>query len=136
MSKHSDEMRKQRMRKRARGIARTVEPESRELAGGIPEQYLGVLQTIELMLLGTVRADRRIDDSVMEAGLVAAIEGRADEDEVVAKVIAGLDAVRASRPDMPLPAWRDCLRTILDTLRLHSTRRPGDYGYLLFISPY
>ena len=136
MSKHADEMRKQRMRKRARGIARTGEPEPRELAGGVPEQYVGVLQTIELMLLGTVRADRRIDDSVVEAGLVAAIEGRTDEDEVVTKVIGGLSAVRASRPDIPPPAWRDCLRTILDALRHHSTRRPGDYGYLLSISPY
>lgn len=136
MSKHSDEMRKQRMRKRARGIARAVEPEARELAGGIPDQYVGVLQTIELMLLGTVRADRRIDDSTIEEGLIAAIEGRTDEDEVVTKVIGGLSATRASRPDIPPPAWRDCLRTILDTLRLHSTRRPGDYGYLRFISPY
>jgi hypothetical protein len=51
-------------------------------------------------------------------------------------VVGGLSAVRESRPDIPLPVWRDSLRTILDTLRLHSTRRPGDYGYLRFISPY
>jgi hypothetical protein len=136
MSKRSDEMRKQRMRKRAMGIPRTLAPEPRELADGIPEQYVDVLQNIELMLLGTVRADRRVDDSVIEEGLVAAIEGQADEDELVTKVTAGLNAVLASRPDMPKPAWRDSLRTILDTLRRHSTRRPGDYGYLRFISPY
>jgi hypothetical protein len=136
MSKRADEMRKQRMRKRALGIPRTSEPEPRELPGGIPEQYLGILQTVEMMLLGTVRTDRRIDDSVIEAGLIAAIDGKAGEGELVAKVVAGLNAARASAANMPLPAWRDSLRTILDTLRLHSTRRPGDYGYLRFISPY
>ena len=43
---------------------------------------------------------------------------------------------RGVRGDTPDKVWRDGLRVICDSVRLHSSFRPGDRGYLNFVSPF
>jgi hypothetical protein len=141
MSKQSEELRKQRMRKRARGIPR-IPPSSSpgQLLKRMPQEHSDVLQNIEFMLAQNWREDPRVDDAVLDTALELALTASTDDqpiaDSRVAHVLATLGGIRDMRADVPDDVWHDCLLTVRQSVRRHSSCRPGERGYLEFVSPF
>jgi hypothetical protein len=102
----------------------------------VSRQHADVLQNIESTLLSTYREDDQVDDAVVFAALEASIAGKETTDILVADLVDQLAAVREFRLDQPVEVWRDCLRVVRDSVKLHSSLSPGDTSYLNFVGRY
>jgi hypothetical protein len=95
-----------------------------------------VLQNIEFVLVKLWRQDPAIDDRAATTALRASLAGREPDDPRAAELFRSLAEIRAMRADVPEDVWRGCLRTVDDSVRRHSDRRPGETGYLRFASQF
>jgi hypothetical protein len=95
-----------------------------------------VLQNIEFFLVQCYRQDPEIDDRAVDAALQAYLNNSEPEDEKVGILLDALDTVREFRSDVDDEVWRDAVRTVRDSVRRHSSRRPGETGYLDFVAPF
>jgi uncharacterized alpha-E superfamily protein len=98
--------------------------------------YPDVLQNIEFVLISQYREDRRIDDRIVVDALKAAIRDGTSEDDLVESLNMELEEVRLFRSDVSDDIWRDCLRTVLQSVHRHSDLRPGEQEYLDFVSDF
>ena len=98
--------------------------------------YRDVLQNIEFVLVTEWRDIPRADDADVEKALLGALNGEARGDARVHRMVDGLSEMRAFRSDIVEPTWRDCLRTVLQSVRRHSSRRPGERSYLHFAAAF
>ena len=95
-----------------------------------------VLQNIEFVLVTRYREDRTIDDRIIADALEAAIHGDTPEDTLAQSLNESLEGMREFRHDISDETWRDCLRTVLQSVHRHSSLRPGSRGYLDFVSDF
>ena len=102
----------------------------------VVREHQDVLQNIEFALVAEYRNDRTIDDCIIAEVLKSAIHNNAPTDDRAQSLDRGLREIRQLRSDVPDDVWRDCLRTILQSVRLHSSLKQGSKGYLNFVSDY
>lgn len=110
------------------------EPDSDKLLKRMTRDHLDVLQNIEFSLMSAHRDDHSIDDLKIATALEAAIRGDFSEDYGVNSLIDGLDQIRRVRSDVSDEVWQAGLQTVLQSVRRHSSLKPGDRGYLNFVS--
>src|SRR5262249_23860842 len=98
-----------------------------------------VLQNIEFLLVTCAREDPAIDDDIIDRALQVAM-GRSDvpweTDPRVMTLCDALEGIRESREDVAETIWRAGLRTVDESVRRHSARKPGEKSYLQFVGPY
>ena len=99
-------------------------------------RHLDVLQNIECALTSAWRDDQAVDDAAVLEALQAMRYGAVPEGPRARDVLARLESVRELRTDVALETWQDGLRVVADSVRNHSTLRPGDVGYLTFVSSF
>jgi hypothetical protein len=102
-------------------------------------EHQDVLQNIEAALVGTARRTRAIDDRMIDQALricIEAIDLPEDCDARVSALCSNLESVRSLRTDISNDTWICGLRTVHDSVKVHSTRMPGDTGYLDFVSQF
>ena len=63
-------------------------------------------------------------------------QGTVPEEPRARDVLARLKSVRELRADVAPETWQDGLRVVADSVRNHSTLRPGDVGHLTFVSSF
>jgi len=95
-----------------------------------------VLQNIEFTLISEYRKDGSIDDRIVAEVLKAAIRGEEPESARAQSLNEDLEEIREFRADVPDDIWRDGLRTVLQSVHRHSNLRPGERGYLDFVSDF
>ena len=98
--------------------------------------HLDVLQNIEHVLVTSWRDDPSIDDAVVEQALRAAIRPEEAGEARSGDIVAELAGIRKLRTDIGDDVWHAALRTVLQSVERHSTRRPGQTAYLRFVSPF
>jgi len=117
-----------------RNLSATVGP--RKLMKRMTQDHQDVLQNIEFVLVTGYREDRTIDDRIIADALEAAIHGDTPEDNLAHSLNESLEGMREFRHDISDETWRDCLRTVLQSVHRHSSLRPGSRGYLDFVSDF
>ena len=100
--------------------------------------HLDVLQNIEFALVNCARKDPTIDDRVIDQALQVAMQqtDAGGSDPRVVMLCDLLDGMRAYRQEVPENIWHAGLRTVDDSVRRHSTLRPGEKSYLEFVKKY
>jgi hypothetical protein len=140
MSKHAEEMRKERMRKRAKGIPHLPPAESpSKLLRRMPEEHPDVLQNIEFSVVQAWRDDPRVDDAAADTALRLALADESVDsakDAQVRRILIALEAMRDLRSDIADEVWRDALLTVKQSVRRHSACQPGERRYLHFTAPF
>ena len=68
--------------------------------------------------------------------LRACQSGATPTESLVAEIVNDLAAIRGLRTDVSDTVWQDALRVVDDSVRLHSSLKPGEKSYLNFVSPY
>jgi hypothetical protein len=105
----------------------------------ITRDHPDVLQNIEFILVSCAREDPAIDDDIIDRAIQVAL-GRWDvageTDPRVMTLCNALEGIRATREDVPETIWRAGLRTVDESVRRHSARKPGEKSYLQFVGPY
>ena len=96
-------------------------------------EYEDVLQNIEFVLVQGYREDRSIDDVIVAEALLGALHGEVPAGERSGRLAEKLAGMRQVRRDVPDNVWRNCLRTVLQSVRRHSSGRRGNRSYLLFV---
>lgn len=91
-----------------------------------------VLQNIEFALVTVWREDRTVDDRTVAQALRASMTGTEPDDPIAAEIFERVAAMRSFREDVSDDVWMAALRRIDESIRLHSTRNPGDRSYLRF----
>jgi uncharacterized alpha-E superfamily protein len=117
-----------------RNLSATVGP--RKLMKRMTQDHQDVLQNIEFVLVTQYREDRSIDDRIIADALEAAIHGDTPEDTLAQSLNESLEGMREFRREISDETWRDCLRTVLQSVHRHSSLRPGSRGYLDFVSDF
>jgi hypothetical protein len=105
----------------------------RKLLKRLTREHQDVLQNIEFVLVSQYREDRRIDDRIVADALKAAIRGDTAEHVLAEELNESLEEMRLFRSDVSDDIWRDCLRTVLQSVHRHSSLRPGGREYLDFV---
>jgi hypothetical protein len=114
----------------------------REAKAGMKQMthdHLDVLQNIEFVLVTCAREDPAIDDDIIDRALRIAMgrsDGAGETDAPVRMVCGMLEGIRAPREDLSETIWRAGLRTVDESVRRHSARKPGEKSYLQFVGPY
>ena len=98
--------------------------------------HVDTLQNIEFALVTCHRENEDIDDRVCAEALVAAIRGEVAENPSAQLLAQDLQSIRETRPPVGDDVWRDGLRVVLASVRLHSTLKSGMTGYLDFVSQF
>ena len=101
--------------------------------------HVDVLQNIEFALVSSARMDPFIDDRLIDVALREAIqqnEPSDDSEPQIGMMYEQLQEIRAMREDVSDEIWRAGLRTVQDSVRRHSSLRPGEKTYLQFVSQY
>ena len=98
--------------------------------------HVDVLQNIEFTLARHMREDPTVDDCVVFSALQAVLLAEPPDDPRAADILVSLAAMRQLRSNTPDKIWRDGLRVVCDSVRLHSSLRPGAREYLNFVSPF
>jgi len=101
--------------------------------------HLDVLQNIEFGLVHCANEDPSIDDSTIAQALRCCIRGTELGDEADPRVVQLCDSVmqmRDLREDVSEELWATGLRTVLGSVKDHSTLQPGDKSYLKFVGEY
>jgi len=131
MSKGKKKPRKRKASKMWRGIKVAERPLSPKR---MRRDYPDVLQNIEFTLIQAWRGRPDIDDCVIRDVLRAALAGHSPQEEgPVRGLFEVLLAMRHERDDVSDDVWAAGLRTILDSVRFHSSFRPGEVSYLRFV---
>ena len=133
MSKRKKEGKKPRVSKMWKGV-KVVKASVSEKQ--MTRDHADVLQNIEFVLVQAYRRDRSIDDSTVRDALRAALAGVQPSEERRKRLFDELADVRDSRAGIPDELWHGGLRTVLKSVRRHSTLKPGDIGYLAFVSAF
>jgi len=108
----------------------------RKLLRRMTRDHQDVLQNIEFTLISEYRKDGSIDDRIVAEVLKAAIRGEEPESARAQSLNEDLEEIREFRADVPDDIWRDGLRTVLQSVHRHSNLRPGERGYLDFVSDF
>ena len=98
----------------------------------VRERHEDVLQNIEFALVSAWRENRAVDDRAVSHALRASMSRDAPDDPVAAEIFDRLAAMRSFREDVSDEVWMAALRRIDASVRLHSSRDPGDRSYLRF----
>jgi hypothetical protein len=101
--------------------------------------HVDVLQNIEFALVKESRQDPNIDDRMIDQALRSCINRKHPPDDAgfrVVRLCAMLEAVRSLREDVSDEIWTAGLRTVDESVRLHSNLSPGETSYLDFIGDY
>jgi hypothetical protein len=101
--------------------------------------HVDVLEYIEFALLAVARRDSTIDDHMIDHVLRIGIKGSElsqDADVRVIRLWQRLKEEQLTRSDIAQDLWIEGLRTVHDSVRRHSDRRPGETAYLDFINEY
>jgi uncharacterized alpha-E superfamily protein len=112
------------------------EPDSGKLLKRMTRDHLDVLQNIESVLISSHRDDRSIDDRTIAQALKSSIRDDWPEDAAVQSLIEAMDQMREVRSDVPDDVWQAGLQTVLQSVRRHSSLKPGARGYLKFVSDF
>jgi len=120
------------MRKMARNQMRA----NKGMRNHVVRDNQDVLQNIEFALVDAYRRSKGVDDRLCHDAIESALTGGRDPSEMVAELTEQLAVIRRMRPDAPDKAWQDSLRVVADSIRLHSSRKPGETDYLDFVSPF
>jgi len=105
----------------------------------ITDQHQDVLQNIEMACMMAWQKKPAIDDATLLRGLVAAMLRTRPEDPLAATVYDEIDAMHALRRqvhEIEDALWLDSLRVVAESVRTHSSLRPGASEYLDFIRPF
>ena len=139
MSKLKRMRRKRAAQKKANIRLMALQSQNKEILGPrkllkrMTRDYQDVLQNIEFVLVSQYRENRRIDDRIVADALKAAIRGDTAEHVLAESLNEGLEEMRLFRSDVSDDIWRDCLRTVLQSVHRHSYLRPGEREYLDFV---
>ena len=113
-----------------RGGAR---PGAHALLERMRTEYEDVLQNIEFVLIKGYQEDGSVDDAIVAEALLGVLRGEIPTGTRSGTLAEMLCKMRRMRCDIPDNVWRDCLRTVLQSVRRHSSGRRGDCGYLHFV---
>jgi len=109
-------------------------PGSGKLLKRMTRDHQDLLQDIEFVFISRYREDRHIDDRIVANALKTAIQGDTSENALTESLNKELEEVRLLRSDVSDDIWRDGLLTVLQSVRRHSNLRPGERGYINFVS--
>ncbi|UCC96725.1 MAG: hypothetical protein JSW66_12875 [Phycisphaerales bacterium] len=109
---------------------------SGKLLKRMTRDHQDLLQNIEFVLISGYRDNGTIDDRIVADALSAAIGGNVSQDRRAQSLTEALEGIREFRSDVSDEIWRDGLRTVLQSVRRHSSLRPGSRGYLDFVSDF
>lgn len=119
-----------------RKLARKQMRASVGLTKRVAREHLVVLQGIESVLARAYRSIEAVDDAVCLEAVSSVLALRAADDPIAAVLADKLAQVR-SRLSLVSPAdWADALKVVGQSIRTHSSCRPGDVNYLAFIDHY
>jgi hypothetical protein len=102
----------------------------------VAREHTDVLFNIESTLVMLHRDDPEVDDQDADTILRAAIEGQTLSEEKLQDTVDALEIVRKLDGRLSDNDWLDCLRTLRDSVKRHSSLRPGDRRYLDFVDDY
>lgn len=102
----------------------------------ITRSHEDVLQNIEFTLVDSWRLNDEIDDYAVHLALIAAMRDDPPQSRLAHDIFIRLAMIRAIREDVAPDVWLDALRVVDQSVRNHSSLRPGDHSYLAFILPY
>ena len=116
---------------------------SGKLLRRMSRKRVDVLQNIEFAIVREARHDPDVDDRVIFDALEAVLRDTPPEYPRAARILVSLTGMRDLRDSLPAPegqtsdkVWRDGIRTVRDSVRRHSSLRPGARGYLNFVSAF
>jgi hypothetical protein len=95
-------------------------------------RHLDVLKNIETVLVRAHRLSDAVDDAACREAVESCLAGKAPRQAIAALVADKLSACR-SAGNLPDRAWRDALRVVADSVRLHSQCLPRQTDYLSFV---
>jgi hypothetical protein len=113
--------------------------ETKASVKNLTRDHLDVLQNIEAMLVGYAREVESVDDRTIDEALEYMRRDKEDIEEAelhVKGICVYLDEMRARRQDVSDAIWLAALRTVQDSVRRHSSLRPGEKTYIEFVSNY
>ena len=96
--------------------------------------HLGLLRGIEKTFVDAHRRSADVDDRACHAAVEVALALRTTDDPRVTDLADRLAEVRHKRCWESDATWQDALRVVATSIRNHSERRPGEKGYLSFVS--
>jgi hypothetical protein len=117
--------------KKRRPYQRTESP--RQIYKEMTTRYVDVLQNIESAIVAACDEHETIDDRIIAAALRASIEESQPTDSPTTFLFDTLKTTRLNRPDVSDEIWTKGLKVVLESVRTHSDRNPGDTDYLDFI---
>lgn len=95
-----------------------------------------VLQNIEVVFAQRHGRRHDIDDLAVFTAIRARVMKTEPEDPIAGELVAALDDMRALRSDLSDDLWRDALIVIANSVKFHSSLRPGETNYLRFIEQF
>jgi hypothetical protein len=105
----------------------------------VERDHVDVLQTIEFFLVQIARQDPAFDDRIVDQALRSCIKGTAppeDADGRIALLVTILEGLREKRRDVSDDIWEAALRTVHESVKVHSALSPGEKTYLEFIEDF
>ena len=99
-------------------------------------EHSDLLQNIEFVLVTGHRQDPSIDDRMVLTALKCVLRADVPDDLRAITLVENLLEVEEMRNDVPEHVWHECLRVVMESVRNHSTLKPGATGYLDFVAPY
>ena len=118
------------LRKMARKQMRT----NKGLMNRTVRHHEDVLKDIESTLVRAYRQIEDVDDAICHASIESALMGQAPKHPLAALLAGNMAAARKLRSEVPDNAWQDALRVVAGSIRNHSSRQPGEIGYLAFVN--
>ena len=98
--------------------------------------HADILQDVESALVNAAKDSAEIDDSIIEQILRHAIQGKPSDAPIVTWAMNLLAAIRQQRSDISDELWSDALRVVYNSLKHHSSCKPGDTSYQRFVSQF
>jgi hypothetical protein len=136
MSKASRLRRAHRKKRRPIKVLPTRSLGSRRLMKRMSRDHPDLLQNIEFVLVTDWRENHQVDDAAAEEALRTVLGEGTPRSPLAEGIVEHLAAMREFRSDIPDHIWRDAVLTVLQSVRRHSLRRPGEQAYLRFASPF
>jgi len=114
-------------------MARNQMRANRGLTRRTARDHEDVLRDIETVLVRAARQFNDVDDAACHAAIESLLTDQPARDSLSAMLADGLRRVRRLHRDVTEEVWQDSLRVVARSIRNHSSREPGEVGYLAFV---
>ena len=117
----------------ARKMVRNQMRANRGLRERTVRRHEDLLRRIETVFVMAYRQSEEVDDRACHAAIESTLMGRPSHHPIAAMLAESLGQVRHAGSGGGDQAWGDALRVVAQSIRNHSSRQPGEVGYLAFV---